>query len=97
MKLIYAYVKKATNEVKYIGQTNNLSFRIWQHKYDSYREGCKEYEYPLSRALRKYGIDAFEIQILEDNLTEDEANEKETYWIRFYDTCFKGYNQNTGG
>lgn len=97
MKVIYAYIKKETDEVKYIGQTNNLSFRIWQHKYNSYCEKRKEYNYPLSRALRKYGEDAFEIKILEDNLTEDEANEREVYWIRFYDTCFKGYNQNIGG
>lgn len=97
MKIIYAYVKKETNEYKYIGQTNNLSFRIWQHKYDSYRKGRKEYEYPLSRALRKYGEDAFEIKILEKNLTEEEADVREIYWIRYYDTCFKGYNQNTGG
>ena len=92
MKIIYAYIKKETNEYKYIGQTNNLSFRIWQHKYDSYREGRKEYEYPLSRALRKYGESAFEIKILEENLTKKEADEREIYWIRYYDTCFKGYN-----
>ena len=97
MKIIYAYFKKETNEYKYIGQTNNLNFRIWQHKYDSYCEQRKEYEYPLSRALRKYGENAFKIEILEDNLTDEEANEKEIYWIRYYDTCFKGYNQNTGG
>ena len=71
-KLIYAYIKKDTNEYKYIGQTNNLSIRIKKHNdYDPYNPNNPEYNYPLSRAIRKYGKDAFEIVILENNLTEE--------------------------
>lgn len=97
-KLIYAYIKKDTQEYKYIGQTNNLQYRLKQHnEYDPYNEKAKEYNYPLSRAIRKYGKDAFEIKILEENLTDEEASEREKYWIKKYDTCNKGYNQTFGG
>ena len=97
-KLIYAYIKKDTNEYKYIGQTNNLSIRIKKHNdYDPYNPNNPEYNYPLSRAIRKYGKDAFEIVILENNLTEEQAAEREKYWIEKYNTCHNGYNQTFGG
>lgn len=97
-KLIYAYIKKDTQEYKYIGQTNNLKYRIKQHnEYDPYNKNAKEYNYPLSKAIRKYGAEAFEIKILEENLTNEEASEREKYWIEKYNTCNKGYNQTFGG
>ena len=52
----------------------------------------KEYNYPLSRGIRKYGIDEYELLILEDNIPQEELNAREKYWIRYYDTCFNGYN-----
>lgn len=97
-KLIYAYIKKDTQEYKYIGQTNNLKIRIKKHnEYDPYNPKNPEYNYPLSRAIRKYGAEAFEIIILEENLTEEEASEREKYWIKKYNTCHEGYNQTYGG
>lgn len=97
-KIIYAYVKKDTQEYKYIGQTNNLEARIKKHnEYDPYNPKLREYNYPLSRAIRKYGEDAFDIVILEKDLTSEEADAREQYWIEYYNTCHKGYNQTYGG
>ena len=97
-KIIYAYVKKDTQEYKYIGQTNNLEVRIKKHNdYDPYNPQLKEYNYPLSRAIRKYGKEAFDIIILEENLTQEEADIREQYWIEYYNTCHAGYNQTYGG
>lgn len=51
----------------------------------------------MSKGIRKYGEDAYELIILEDNLTKEQLNEREIYWISFYDTYFNGYNQSIGG
>lgn len=96
--VIYAYKKKSSNKIVYVGQTNNLNYRHKQHiKYDPYNPNNKEYNYPLSRGVRKYGEDEYELIILEDNLLQSQLNEREIYWIKFYDTYFNGYNQSTGG
>lgn len=97
-KLIYAYVLE--DKVKYIGQTNNLKVRRKQHeKYDPYNPNTLEYNYPLSRAIRKYGADAFTVVILEDDIPEELIDEREVYWIAFYNTYKDAscYNQNMGG
>ena len=96
--VIYAYKKKSSNKIVYVGQTNNLDYRHKQHiKYDPYNPNNVEYNYPLSRGVRKYGEDEYELIILEDNLLQSQLNEREIYWIKFYDTYFNGYNQSTGG
>lgn len=96
--VIYAYVKKETQKVVYVGQTKNLQYRHNQHiKWDPFNVNNPEYQYPLSRGIRKYGQDAYELIILEDNLLEEQLNEREKYWIKFYNTYFNGYNQTIGG
>ena len=96
--VIYAYKKIDENKIVYVGQTINLSYRHKQHtEYDPYNKFNKEYNYPLSRGIRKYGASAYELVILEDNLLQSELDEKEKYWIKYYDTYFHGYNQTIGG
>ena len=36
--------------------------------YDPFNKNTKEYNYPLSRGIRKYGIDEYELIILEENI-----------------------------
>ena len=70
--VIYAYKKIDENKIVYIGQTVNLEYRHKQHiKYDPWNPNNKEYNYPLSRGIRKYGSNAYELIILEDNLLKD--------------------------
>lgn len=96
--VIYAYKKKSSNKIVYVGQTNNLEYRHKQHiKYDPYNPNNREYNYPLSRGIRKYGEEEYELIVLENGLRQDQLNEREIYWIKFYDTYFNGYNQSTGG
>lgn len=47
--------------------------------------------------IRKYGLENFELTILEDNLTDEELDDKERYYIQKYDTYNHGYNLTTGG
>lgn len=50
-------------------------------------------------AIQKYGFENFQIEILKNNLTLEEANYWETYYIKLYDSTNreKGYNISLGG
>lgn len=82
----------------YIGQTIfNEQHRWTDHCCRAYRKQDPGYNYKLSRAIRKYGKENFTIEILENNLPKELLNEREKYWINFYDTFLNGYNQTLGG
>lgn len=53
----------------------------------------------LASALRKYGVTAFTIDLLEEVATEDNLNDRERFWISHYDstTPAVGYNMTAGG
>lgn len=53
----------------------------------------------FGRAIKKYGWENIKHEILEDGLSFDEANVRETYYIEFYETTnpLKGYNCTRGG
>lgn len=55
-----------------------------------------EYNKTLSKAFRKYGLDNFTFEILEE-CDIDLLDEREIYYITLYDTYFNGYNETTGG
>ena len=54
------------------------------------------YDCHLYRSFRKYGIDNFTFQVIE-LCNQWELDEKEIYWIQYYDSCFSGYNETFGG
>lgn len=96
--VIYAYKKRSNQKIVYIGQSIDLETRHKQHvQYDPFNINNREYNYPLSRGIRKYGVEEYELIILEENLLQEQLDAREKYWIRFYDTCFNGYNQTIGG
>lgn len=92
-------IYKITNTINgksYIGQSTNIH-RRWQSEIaDSNNVNSHSYDYPLMRAFRKYGVDNFEFEIIEECKTE-ELNQREIYWIDYFDTFFYGYNQTLGG
>ena len=85
---VYAHILKADGR-RYIGQTNNLNAR-W--KPSAYKNCVKFYN-----AITLYGWDAFEHVVLEENLTLEQANEREEYYIALYDTIENGFNLLSGG
>lgn len=98
MNVIYAYKRKSQNKIVYVGQSVALETRHKQHVlYDPYNKKNKEYEYPLSRGIRKYGKEEYELIILDENVPLELLDEREKYWIAYYDTYWHGYNQTTGG
>jgi len=89
--LIYCHISPSGK--KYIGQTKNYNRRCIDHKYRK-RKGCPAF----FNAIQKYGWDSFTHIILKDNLTIDEANKLEEYFIKEYNTLApNGYNLQTGG
>lgn len=96
--VIYAYKKKSSNKIVYVGQTINLPERHKVHtQYDPFNKNTREYDYPLSRGIRKYGVDEYELIILESNVKKEDLNDREKYWIKYYNTYWDGYNQSIGG
>ena len=96
-----AYIYKVTNKVNgkiYIGKTIRSIRARWNaHVSSSFRPDCKEYEFKFHRAIRKYGTDAFKIEIIDDVEDANEANLREQHWISFYDSIKNGYNTTYGG
>lgn len=87
-------IRNDINDKVYIGQTKgDLGFRLERHIKYAY----KGYNFHISRAIRKYGEDKFHINLLLDNLTKEEANFYERYYIKKYDSILKGYNMTEGG
>lgn len=98
---IYCYTNKI-NGKKYVGQTADFLKRYKEHINDSYNMNKKYgYNLPFHCAIRKYGIENFEIEILKENLKDYEEMD---YWERYYIKEFdllakngKGYNLSDGG
>lgn len=86
--LIYKYTNKITG-LSYIGQTR-LTFK----ERLQYHLSGTQY---IDNIIRKYGLENFELSILEDNLSEEELDDRECYYIKKYDTYNNGYNLTTGG
>ena len=94
-----AYIYKIKNDINnklYIGKTNNSIEERWSiHKKDAKKRVLYE-KRPLYNAMNKYGIDHFYIEEIEQ--CDDElAEERERYWISFYNTYNDGYNATLGG
>lgn len=105
MTTVYKITNKL-NGMSYIGQTSRtVQKRMQDHMYDCYRKDENNnylYDYPLYVAMREYGRDAFDVEILEENLTQDEADEREKHYIKLYHTAIgddecNGYNVMLGG
>lgn len=84
------------NKKVYIGQTRQkLNHR---HKKDGKGYTERNPESHFARAIKKIGWDNFHVEPLEENIPSQElANERETYFIRKFDSVKNGYNSNYGG
>lgn len=93
-----AYIYKITNKVNgksYIGKTlKSVEDRFSEHCRERVRDRCKNR--PLYRAMNKYGVENFEVSVLEE-ITDIAASEREIFWIDHFGTYSKGYNATKGG
>ena len=90
--ILYEHRNKI-NGKRYIGITNNKTKR-WYGKGKHY-DGCPYF----FAAIRKYGWDNFEHNVLIYDLTREEASRLEKHYIEMFKTCDKafGYNLAEGG
>ena len=97
---IYKVTCKISSK-SYIGQARNIKARIKQHLRSSINPTAKDYDVPFHAAIRKYGIENFDITILE-LCDESTLNDRERYWIKELGTYIHaewstGYNVTEGG
>ena len=87
------YVYLIENKIsgkKYVGKTITSIKQRWKEHIKSY----KKYNYPLYKAMRKYGIENFTISEIE---YVENCEEREKYWIEYYNSYKEGYNATLGG
>ena len=91
MQLGYIYrIYRIINQKSYIGITNNIKRRIQSHK------GLHNKNAVISKAIKKYGWDAFSWEVLERCPIKD-IIDREFIWIAALDTYHNGYNGSPGG
>ena len=87
---IYKITNIQNNKV-YIGQTiRPIEQRFKRHINDALNNILDTH---FARAIRKYGKDSFIIEKIDNAQTQDELNQKEQYWIRYYNSVEEGYNE----
>lgn len=91
--IIYCVANKINNK-KYIGQTiQSLNKRKRDHIHSIINN-----ETAFQKAINKYGIDNFIWEIIDYAETQEELDDKEVFWIDYYDTYGSGgYNMTIGG
>lgn len=98
VRTMFGYIYKITNKTNgkvYIGKTTKTVQERWrEHSNDTTKERCENR--PLYKAIRKYGMDAFNVETIEE-ADLDVLSERETYWIGYFNTYYNGYNATTGG
>lgn len=99
MDIVYGIIYKATclvNNKIYIGKTEqDLKIRMSSHFSDAESFRLDTH---FARAIRKYGRDNFKFEEIDKATNSlEELNEKERYWINYYDSANKGYNETDGG
>ena len=87
------------NQKKYVGLTKQQPERRWGRNGQGYFKKKKgKYVQPaMVNAILKYGWNNFTHEILEKNLTQEKACEREKYYISFFETDKYGFNLKSGG
>lgn len=93
------YIYKISNDINekiYIGKTGRtVEDRFAEHIYNSTREDITHR--PLYAAMNKYGTEHFFVEKIDECENDEEASEKEIYWITYYNSYQNGYNATLGG
>lgn len=91
---IYCFECHVTGS-KYIGQSRYLEER--RNAHFKYLGRCEKHT-KLDNFKNKYpNIEDWSFTIIEDNVPLDKLDEREIYWIKYYDTYKHGLNSSKGG
>lgn len=96
--LIYKITNLLNNKC-YIGQTIKTAEQRWkEHQSHAFGSHPNDQNKTLYKAIRKYGLENFTFEVLQDNIeTFEQLDKAEIYWIDYYNSFVKGYNENFGG
>ena len=93
--IIYKITNLINNKV-YIGKTTKtIQWRFNKHLKDSYNNPNTTIH--IQRAILKYGENNFKIEEIDKASSLEELNQKEKYWIAYYNSQNEGYNMTSGG
>ena len=91
-----AYIYQITNDINgkiYIGKTEfSIEKRFKEHCQDAFKD--RNEKRPLYAAMRKYGVEHFHIELIEET---DNPEEREVFWIENKRSFKNGYNATVGG
>lgn len=88
---IYKITDKTNQNMFYIGQSNDIERRFKEHQQKTYEQS----RIPFDKYIKEKGKENFFYEILEECSLE-QLNEKEKYWIKYYNATESG-NQTEGG
>lgn len=91
---IYKITNKINNKV-YIGQTTKTVRERWLRHMSDAISGRLDTKFAC--AIRKYGVENFSVETIDTAESKEELDQKEIYWIHFYDSIKTGYNSVEGG
>ena len=74
----------------------DIKSRLQNHKSESFNKKSNTYDTAIHRTIRKYGIENFSFEVIEECSRENLSN-REKYWIKFYNSFGSGYNLATSG
>lgn len=95
MKTYIVYKFTSPSGRSYIGITSKgIEHRLNKHLIDA---KLNSYNSVFHKAIKKYGIDAFTLDIIVENVPHYFISAFEKYWINYYDTYNNGYNSTLGG
>ena len=92
-------MKNFANGKLYIGQTIlEVRTRYNTHMQEAFNKNKPEYDFCLSRGIRKYGREAFDVAVLAENVPKDKLDLVEAHYINMYNTTDPkiGYNMSPG-
>lgn len=93
MKGIVYLIENQVNNKKYVGKTYQTLQNRWKEHCKTAKRDEAQHR-PLYRAINKYGIENFSISIIEQT---DNLEEREKFWINYYNSYAEGYNATLGG
>ena len=94
MIIIYK-ITNTVNGMAYVGQTRQPLYTRWYRHCDDTKRKYKCHK--LHNDIIKYGKDQFLIEQIDSAETQTQANVKEMYWIKMFDSVKNGYNSGKGG
>lgn len=93
---IYCLLNKINNKC-YIGKSVNIQHRYYAHVSSTNNINYPDSNFNIHCAMRKYGIDNFELIIIEECNTDDLYRKEQEYIKHFNSLTPAGYNMTEGG